>query len=214
MDFSALDIALLIGAYLLGAAPFGFLMARSRGVDIRTVGSGNIGATNVGRVLGVRLGLAVFAFDVLKGFLPTFLALKAHGVSWGSTEIPLFVALVGLAAIAGHNWPVYLRFRGGKGVATSCGVFIALFWPGLLISVAVWGVVVALTRYVSLGSIFGGWALLGSALWLQDDAFGGGKFLTAFAALGAILAIVRHRSNIARLLRGAEKKIGGKDKGQ
>ncbi len=203
------DAALVVGAYLIGSVPFGYIFAKAvRGIDIRTEGSGNIGATNVGRVLGRGWGIVVFVLDVLKGFVPVLTALLVHQLKIGAAELPLAVVLTGLAAIAGHNWPVFLRFKGGKGVATSCGVFVAVFPLGLLISLGVWVLAVAITRYVSVGSMLAGIALLVSALLLQEEPLARGKFLTAFTGLAAVLSIVRHRSNIRRLIEGTENKIG------
>src|SRR3989304_2626674 len=110
-----IDAALLVAAYLFGSVPFGFIIAKYvGGVDIRTVGSGNIGATNVGRVMGRRWGVLVFILDLLKGFLPTWVALLLHHRGLGATDIPLPVVLVGAAAVAGHNWPLFLGFHGGQ----------------------------------------------------------------------------------------------------
>jgi len=116
--------------------------------------------------------------------------------------------VAGLAAIAGHNWPVFLRFKGGKGVATSCGVFLAVFPTGLVVALGVWIVAVAVTRYVSVGSMLAGAALFVCALLLQDDPAGSGRYLTGFAGLAAFLTILRHRGNIRRLVNGTESKIG------
>ena len=206
MEFSTTDGLLIVGAYLLGAVPFGYLIGRAKGVDIRTQGSGNIGATNLGRVVGKKWGIFCFLLDVGKGFGPALAARMAHS---GEAGVPPAVALVGLAAIAGHVWPVYLKFRGGKGVATSCGVFLALFPLGVVIALGVWAVTVAVTRYISLGSMLGGVALLVCALVLQDYPLGReGIALTLFAGLAAVLSLVRHRGNIVRMLKGAEPKIG------
>ena len=195
------EMPIIVGAYFLGAVPFGFIIVRIvRGVDIRTLGSGNIGATNVWRVLGRGWGLLAFGLDVLKGFAPA-----CAGNFIGGPELG---ALAGLAAIIGHNWPIFLQFRGGKGVATSCGVFLAIFPSGLVVSFGVWMLALAIWRYVSVASMLGGIALLVSALLLQDEPFGAGRFLTAFAALVAVLSIIRHRSNIKRLLQGSEVKVG------
>jgi acyl phosphate:glycerol-3-phosphate acyltransferase len=205
----AWDIPLILGAYLVGSVPFAYLIAKAvRGIDIREVGSGNVGATNVGRALGRKWGILVFALDVLKGFLPTLAALLAHGCRIGEPALPLGVALTGFAAVAGHNWPVFLKFKGGKGMATSCGVFLAVFPLGLLIALGVWAATVALTRYVSVGSMVAAAVLLISALFLRNDPFGEGKFLTVLAAVAAVLSIVRHRSNIGRLIHGTENRIG------
>jgi glycerol-3-phosphate acyltransferase PlsY len=213
-----LDIPLILGAYLVGSVPFAYLIAKAvRGIDIREVGSGNVGATNVGRALGRKWGILVFALDVLKGFLPTLAALLLHHApalalrSLGEGGLPLGVALTGFAAIAGHNWPIFLKFKGGKGMATSCGVFLAVFPLGLLVAMGVWAATVALTRYISVGSMVAAAALLGCALLLQHDPFGAGKFLTALAAVAAVLSIVRHRANIRRLVQGTENRIGRKE---
>lgn len=215
------DIPLILCAYLLGSVPFAYLIAKAvRGIDIREVGSGNVGATNVGRALGRKWGILVFALDVLKGFLPTLAALLLHGCriggsapalhSLGEGGLPAGVALTGFAAVAGHNWPIFLKLRGGKGMATSCGVFLAVFPLGLLIAMGVWAAAVALTRYVSVGSMVAAAALLACALLLGRDPFGAGKFLTALAAVAAVLSIVRHRANIGRLVQGTENRIGRK----
>jgi len=206
MEFGIREGVAVVFAYLLGAAPFGYLIARAKGVDIRERGSGNIGATNVGRVLGKRWGVLCFVLDVGKGLVPTLIVSMLHA---GEAGVSLAAVLVGLAAIVGHNWPVYLGFRGGKGVATSCGVFLALFWPGVVVALGIWVVTVALTRYVSVGSMAAGVALLVCAVALQEHPLGrGGIALTVFAALAALLSIARHRANIARLLKGTEHKIG------
>src|SRR3954468_21916969 len=134
-------------AYLAGDLPFGYLVARSRGVDIFAAGSGNIGATNVGRVLGRKFGLLVFVLDFLKGAVPTAIATRFDG---GADWLPV---AAGLAAFVGHMFPVYLRFRGGKGVATGAGV-VAVLLPGpTAVAVLVWVTVLAATRYVSLASV-------------------------------------------------------------
>ena len=146
----------VLTAYLIGAIPFGYLIARAvRGIDIRTVGSGNIGATNVGRVLGRRFFFIVLALDSMKGLLP------AIGLPWlvgrltGQFPVDLPV-LVGLAAILGHTFPVYLTFRGGKGVATSLGVVLALDPASCAAAILVFGVVLVISRYMSLASLVGG----------------------------------------------------------
>src|SRR5271156_180934 len=156
-------VTLLI-AYLVGAIPFGYLVARWRGVDILHQGSGNIGATNVGRVLGRRFGILVFVLDFAKGALPV-LAAQTVGPGW----LPV---TAGLAAFLGHLFPVYLRFRGGKGVATSAGVVAVLLpWPALG-AVLTWVAVVCSTRYVSLASLVAALALCGVQLGLTPQPFG------------------------------------------
>lgn len=211
MELALKDIVLILGAYLLGAVPFAYIVTKAvAGIDIRTVGSGNVGATNVGRVLGRKWAVTVFVLDVLKGFLPVLVARLMQATTPGAVEPSLGVVLTGLAAICGHNWPVYLKFKGGKGVATTCGVFLALFPLGLLISLAAWGLSLWITRYVSVSSIIGAAAIFVTALLLQKSPFGEGKCLTVFAGIAALLGIIRHHSNIRRLLNGTEPKVGAK----
>jgi acyl phosphate:glycerol-3-phosphate acyltransferase len=192
----------VILSYLLGAVPFGFIVARLRGVDIFSAGSGNIGATNVGRVLGRKYGSVVFVLDLLKGAVPV--ALVRHYLP----EVPWAVVAVGLAAFVGHMFPIYLRFRGGKGVATGAGV-VAMLLPGpTAVAALVWVSVLAATRYVSLASMLA--ALTLPVVWLLSirkpfDADKG--ILTGFALLAAILVTFRHRANLARLNRGDESRV-------
>ena len=184
-------------------------MGKSRGIDIRKEGSGNIGATNVFRVLGKRLGIVVLAIDALKGYIGCkFFPGLAFG--WLGRHAPVDAALLeyvsiasGLAAIAGHNYPVWIGFKGGKGIATSAGVMLALVPLGLAMALGVWLIVVALTRYVSLGSVAAA-AALPAAVWLSH---GSGRLIAVGGVVGA-MAIYRHRSNIQRLLQGTENKIG------
>lgn len=207
--------ALALGAYLVGGIPFGLLVAKwARGVDIRTQGSKNIGATNVGRVLGFKWGALVWFMDALKGFLPALAGGLAAGYSWGGYDAPIYAVMCGLMAVAGHNYPIYLGFKGGKGVSTSCGVFAYIFPLGLLIAATVWGIMAALTRYVSVASITAGLSLAAAAMFLVADPFGESVFLTLLCILAAILIIIRHRSNIERLVKGEENKIGGGKKSE
>jgi glycerol-3-phosphate acyltransferase PlsY len=205
---------LIIASYLVGAIPFGLLIAKMHGIDIRTVGSGNIGATNVSRALGKKWGYFCFILDALKGLIPMLAAIVILPAELTITEIWLWLA-VGAAAILGHVFPVYLKFKGGKGVATSLGVVLGL-WPFYtvagVITFAIWAIVVKTWRYISLGSIVGAvvfplllaiaiciipqWRF--AALW---------PLLAAAVTLGAIL-ILRHKDNIKRLLSGTENKIG------
>ncbi len=193
-----------ISAYLLGSIPFGYIAARLAGVDIRREGSGNIGATNVLRVLGRKHGYAVFTADTLKGLMAVRLALwvgKGTDIRW---ELG---AIAGACAVIGHAFPVWLRFRGGKGVATSVGACFGLLPLETLLVLAVWLIVFALFRFVSLASIAAA-AALPVSVWLilpRDHA--GRGLLVAFAMGLALLIIVRHRSNIRRLLRGTEPKF-------
>lgn len=194
-------------AYLLGSVPTGFLVARMRGVDLRTVGSGNIGATNAFRALGKTAGLVVLLADALKGFAAcTWLCglglwlLGRAGVPVGEPQA--YRLLAGLAAVLGHNYTCWLRFKGGKGIATSAGVFAALAPLALLIALATWLVAFALTRYVSVGSLAAAVALP-AAVWLtQSD-----RLLAVVTTVLGALAIARHHTNIRRLLSGTEHRI-------
>jgi glycerol-3-phosphate acyltransferase PlsY len=193
--------------YLIGAIPFGLVIGRMAGLDIRTEGSRNIGATNVGRVLGRKLGVVTLVCDCLKGFLP--MALAAYCLA-DAADKELIVALTGTLAVIGHMFPVYLRFRGGKGVATSLGVFLYLSQPAIAISLAVFVVSVALSGFVSVGSLVA-CALI--PLWLY--LLGASKISITVAAVLALLIWGKHHENIDRLLHGKEKpwknaKAGGK----
>jgi len=191
----AAAVAAVLAGYLVGTIPTGLLVARARGVDIRAVGSGNIGATNVARALGKKLGALVLAVDALKGFLPTILAVRAGFAA----EL---VAAVGLATIVGHIFPVWLRFRGGKGVATGLGVFLALAPIAALIAIAAYGIVVWLTRISSAGSLSAATALLAAMF-----ATGRPPAVLVLGVAAWLLIVVRHRGNIARLIRGKEGRL-------
>jgi acyl-phosphate glycerol 3-phosphate acyltransferase len=198
----------LAAGYLIGGVPFGWLVAGSRGVDILRLGSGNIGATNVGRVLGRRFGALVFALDFAKGALPTLGAFFL--APWAGADLPpdsLPVA-AGVAAFLGHLFPVYLRFRGGKGVATGVGV-VTVLTPGFaLLVLLAWVITLASSRYVSLASLAAAALLFGIRValtpqpWSRDHVV-----VTAFCLLGAALVWVRHAGNIHRLLQGSENRL-------
>jgi glycerol-3-phosphate acyltransferase PlsY len=193
----------LVLAYLVGSIPTGYLIGRLlRGIDIRSYGSGNIGAANALRVLGKPAGITALALDVAKGFVAVtaFAALAASGRSPLSPSM-MKIAL-GIVAIAGHNWTIFLRFKGGKGVATSAGVFLGIAWAPVLISAGVFAVLVRATRIVSVGSI-GGAVVLPIAMYALDAD----PEFVAFGTVAAALVIVRHRSNIKRLLRGEEHRF-------
>ncbi len=183
-------------AYLLGSVPNGLLLCRAIWhIDIREHGSRNIGATNVYRTLGKGPGALVFALDFLKGFLAVYIAMLLVGT-------PLSMVLGGIAAILGHSASVFLRFKGGKGVATGLGV-IAMLMPAVTgVVFLAWLVIVLVTRYVSLGSIVGA-ALVPVLAFLFDCP----TEYTVFGVLAAVLVIVRHHTNITRLLNGTESKI-------
>jgi len=218
---AAVAAAFVLGAYLCGAIPFGLLIGLVRGVDVRTQGSGNIGATNVGRVLGRPFGLAAFGLDLLKGFGPVWLAgaWLRGSADGGPLEAVDFLVWMAVAAgcILGHVFPVYLGFKGGKGVATSLGVLLGIYpyftLPGLG-AFGLWIVVTGLTRYVSVGSVVaaGSFPLLFAAgAYLSGGRWGAPNQLWPLYAFGvalAVLVIYRHRSNVGRLLAGTESKIG------
>ncbi len=195
----------LVAAYLLGAIPTGFMAGKLlRGVDVRTLGSGSVGATNVLRNLGVRAGVAVFVVDLAKGA-----AAAAVGQAVLGTQEAAVVAA--LSAVVGHNWPVYLRFQGGRGVTPFFGglvvvsPYVAVF--GGLVALAL----IALFRYVSLGSIVG--TLTTGAVMALLYTLGRVRLeLLAYAAVGGLLILFQHRGNILRLLSGRERKLGRSDK--
>ncbi len=190
--------ALVLLAYLLGSVPVGLFVARRvSGVDIRRQGSGNIGTANVARVAGWRAGVLVFAADVLKGALPVLAA------RWLGLPGPV-AAVAGLAAVVGHDWSVFLRFRGGKGVATSLGAVAVFAPPAALLLVLLWAALVAVTRYSSVGSLAG---LILSAPLVRLT--GGPPEAVWFCLAAALLGVWRHRDNLARLAEGREHRLGG-----
>ncbi len=184
-------------SYLLGSIPTGYLLVRLRGrKDVRELGSGSTGATNVLRVQGLKAAVPVAFVDVLKGFLPAFLALR-----WFAD--PAFAAVCGLIAVVGHCFPFAIGFRGGKGVATSLGAYAAIAFVPCLASVGLFFIVVAATRFVSLGSI-----LASIAFPILVLATGGSGGVAAVSLAIAILIVLRHKGNIARLVAGNERKLG------
>lgn len=195
----------LICSYFIGSISFGFLIAKYvKGVDIRKTGSGNPGATNVSRAIGKPYGIVVYVLDMLKGFVPVFVADRLFGYQ-GHDLLPI---LCGVGVICGHTFPLFLGFKGGKAAATGSGVFLWLATIPVLIAIAVWLITVAISRYVSLGSILSAFAVVISIIILDKDPFGQGLYLTLFSLFIAILLVVRHKSNIKRLLNGTESKIG------
>ncbi len=214
----------ITGAYLLGSIPFGLLIAKAHGKDLRSIGSGNIGATNVSRALGRKWAYICFVLDVLKGMVPMLATsilvsrysfLDEHRASSIEYQVMLWLWLaVGCAAILGHIFPIYVKFKGGKGVATSFGVALGL-WPYYTIcasfAVAIWVVVVLIWRYVSLASICASISfplVLILAIILRP----GWDFISLWPLLIAataipLMVIIRHRENIKRLFAGTESKI-------
>ena len=190
-------------AYLLGSIPTGFLVAKARGVDIRTVGSGNIGATNAFRVLGKGLGIFVLLMDALKGWIAVIVgAALVDAVLPGGPQLEYLRITAGITAILGHNFTCWLHFKGGKGIATSAGVLIALVPWALAIILSIFIILFLLTRYVSVGSIAASFSLP-FATWFTTKDIG----LTAVTGAMGALAILKHRKNIQRLLNGTENRI-------
>lgn len=204
--FSAILVA---AAYLIGSIPFGYLTAKwLRGVDIRTVGSGNIGATNVGRVLGLRFFFLVFAFDFAKGLLPTWGFPILFSRLTGQPAPPELWVLVALATILGHTFPVYLRFKGGKGVATSLGAMLALDPAAGLASVFCFVVFLLITRYVSLSSMGGGLVyVLTHFARVTQPGVREERAMSLLTVGLMLLLVVRHRKNFARIAQGVEPKV-------
>ena len=194
-------------SYLVGAIPLGYIIGKLwKGIDIREHGSGNIGFTNVLRVVGTVPGAIALILDIGKG-----VAAVVGIARLGEANLGILPVLCGIAAIIGHNWTIYLGFKGGKGIATTIGVFIALEPIATLVSLVVWIIVVAITRYVSLGSIL--FAIsLPIAIFVIKLA--GKQYITAVlvvAIFAMVFAVYKHRSNIGRLLNGTERKIGQKE---
>jgi acyl-phosphate glycerol 3-phosphate acyltransferase len=201
--------ATILGSYLLGAIPFGYVIARARGVDLLSQGSKNIGATNVGRVMGLWWGVLVFALDFAKGAVPV---LVAGAIASDPEGLPdLTRTLAGVAAFLGHLFPVYLGFQGGKGVATGAGVVLVLVPVAFLIALVVWAVVLLTTRYMSLASLTAAGLIIILRLTWTAEPFGPRHVVvTTFCVVAALAVIVRHVGNIRRLIAGTENRLGGK----
>jgi acyl phosphate:glycerol-3-phosphate acyltransferase len=203
-------IVVAVAAYLLGSIPTGFLVARAKGIDIRTVGSGNIGATNVFRIVGKPAGIFVLLMDALKGFAACWwlvnLVVQLFSITPG--EIDCLRIIAGVAVVLGHNYTCWLKFKGGKGIATSAGVLAALVPLAMLICLAVWVILFVLTRYASVASIVAAFGLPFAAWFTTRD-----WTLTLVTGALGILAIYKHKANIVRLRNGTEKRINFKTKG-
>ena len=192
MDWQALGAA--VSCYLIGSLPFSYVVARLKNIDIRQHGSGNVGATNVTRVVGVGYGALALIGDVGKGVAAAWLTSLLGAPLW----------LSGLAVV-GHNWSLFLKFTGGKGVATTLGLLLFFSWPALLVTVGVWVVTVLLTRYVAVGSMV---ALLSVPLvfYLFQAPSANWELVGLFSGLG-LLTVWQHRSNIERILQGREGRV-------
>lgn len=201
MPAAWLFVSILVG-YFLGSLPFGYLVARAHGVDIFKAGSGNPGATNVKRVLGARAGNTVFALDAVKGMVAAAWAMLPFLEAPDAREL----GLVGvIAAVLGHSFSIFTKFKGGKGVATAAGGLVVLIPVSCLIGAGVWTLTFLLTRYVSLGSILAAIAVP-AASWLRGNPL---PFNLVATALG-LFVIIRHRENLKRLLNGTENKFAKK----
>jgi glycerol-3-phosphate acyltransferase PlsY len=190
------EILLILLGYLLGSVPVGFILGLRSGIDVRETGSGNVGATNVARVVGKRQGILTLIADTAKGFLPVILAMQL-GASLAAT------VLVGAAAFLGHLYPIFLKFKGGKGVATALGVFLAVAPMATLVLVALFAVTVLASRIVSLSSILTAVAAP-IIFWL----FSYPPLVVGMAAFIALAITCRHRSNIRRMMNGSEPRFG------
>ena len=197
-----MSVLLLLGGYLLGSVPTGLIAGRAYGVDVRRSGSGNIGMANVLRTAGKGAAVITMVGDMLKGFVPVLLARLLTGNDW-------LVAAVALAAVAGHCWPIFLGFKGGKGVATGAGTSIALAPVVGLALFAFWWIVVLLSRYTSLGAI--------AVMVLSPFVFlltGQPWAYVVYSVVGGALVLYRHRENVRALMNGTERKIGEKSGGK
>jgi glycerol-3-phosphate acyltransferase PlsY len=203
-----ISVALLFASYLLGSIPFGYLAGRLAGIDIRQTGSGNVGATNVVRVLGKRYGYPVFALDVLKGFGAvniSMLLAPGRPPEWNSPEI--FGIFAAIFSVLGHLYPPWLKFKGGKGVATSAGALLALTPPATIIAIAIWVIVFWMTRYVSLASVVAAIVLPFVVILVRSHEQNKVRPLVYSSACVAAVVVWRHRSNLSRLMRGTEPRF-------
>ena len=215
-----ITLATLVGAYLLGSIPFGFVVAKAMGVDIRSVGSGNIGATNALRVLGKPAGIFVLLMDALKGYaacawlapliynwiIPHISGLAPTFSMIAEVDRLKFETIAGVGAVLGHNYTCWLKFKGGKGIATTAGVYIALAPWALLVGLVAFLLMVLITRYVSVGSISAAIALP-ATVWVMSPQ---NLFLCIVTTALGVLAIYKHKGNIQRLLAGTENRLGQK----
>jgi len=210
VSVSPLYILVAFVGYLLGSCPNGYLISAAHGVDIRNEGSGNIGATNVLRVIGKKWGYLVFFLDALKGFLAVRIAFALAVLDPGINRPELLGIVAAVSCILGHTFPVWLRFRGGKGVATSAGVLLGLMPIAMISVLLVWAILFKVTRYVSIASIAAA-AALPFFVWLYlRIRFLHGSSLLPFSALIAAVVIWRHRSNVQKLIHGTEHRFGQK----
>jgi len=216
MSFWVVLAICVLASFLLGAIPFGLLIGRLHGIDVRTIGSGNVGAMNVGRILGRKWFVVVFVLDLLKGLIPTLTGgwlLTFYAIEVSIPTLMIARLLVGFASILGHNYSPFLKFRGGKGVSTSLGVALGVY-PDLtlpaVLAFGVWAAGFSLTRMSSVGSILGGISF--PLLYVGILTYRGGNAaehwpFVVFSALVAVLVVVRHKANIARIWSGTETRV-------
>ena len=195
-----------LGAYLLGSIPFGYLVAKAKGIDIRSVGSGNIGATNAMRVLGKPAGIFVLLLDAAKGFAAVCLAALLAKQFPAEVNTETLRVIAGIGAVLGHNYTCWLKFKGGKGIATTAGVYLALAPWALLVALIVFILALVLTKYVSVGSIAAAIALP-ITVWLMTP---NNLFLCLVTTALGFLAVWKHKGNIQRLQAGTENRLGQK----
>jgi len=212
-----LAIIAIILSYLAGSIPFAYIVVKlMKGTDIRDVGSGNVGFTNATRALGIKKGLIVLLADAGKG-VAAVLAISKLGMIQANPLLEFMPVVCGVAAIIGHIWTVFLKFKGGKGVAASLGIFIAVHWMAGVIALAVWLIIVGVTRYVSLGSI-----LMCISFCVVTFVTGTGNVtygvdiwaVRVMAIVVTLIVTYKHRDNIKRLLKGEERKFGRKEQSQ
>ncbi len=204
-------IIIVVAAYFLGSIPTGYLAARAKGIDIRTVGSGNIGATNAMRVLGKPAGIAVLLLDALKGYAAVWLCPTLIRLFNGpGADLETLRIVAGIVAVLGHNFTCWLKFKGGKGIATTGGAYLALAPLAVVVALAAFIVAVLLTRYVSVGSIAAAVALPAAVWCLPEHNLFLGSVTTALGAM----AIYKHKSNLERLMAGTESQVGQKPEAQ
>lgn len=198
-----LFLLLVIFAYLLGSIPTGFLLIKKiMGIDIRTCGSGNIGSTNVRRVGGRKISLATQVVDILKGFISVLIAyyLILHGVLGNTINKDIILCSIGVSAILGHNYSIYLGFKGGKGVNTTVGVFIFIATKAMLLGCIVYLLLGLKIKIVSIRSM-----ILGLVLFVSSIIFGYSKIIIITTLISEIILVYRHKENIKRIIRGEEK---------
>jgi acyl-phosphate glycerol 3-phosphate acyltransferase len=213
MEIAGVILGLLLGSYLLGALPFGYWVGRWRGVNLFTAGSGNIGATNAGRVLGWPYGLLVFALDCAKGAIPPLVVVSLYQAWTQEVAEPLTASLLevgaAVSAFLGHLYPIYLMFRGGKGIATGAGTVLVLTPWAAIGALGVWGLIVLVSRYVSVASLLAAVTLLTIHLAMVPEPWSSPQWpLSLYLLVGTILVFVKHRKNMLRLWQGQENRVG------